>query len=425
MKSAGEESAGGWMREGSVASTTLCLIKGAIGASILSMAAHAANVGLLFVIISLVIGALLTVISFRMLGEVSIHTRRWSFEDVSEELFHPTFAFMTGFINAGSCLGACCAYLIICGQVFEVLSGASERWRRLFVVLVGLCICLPLALSKDVNFLRYFSLLSNAALFFLVIAVIFIYAANGKDDSITAHSMWFAKDDMGLFAYMNCMNNIIFSYNTQMVIPKLTGEMRPMGLSHLTSASVWSSVAVCIFYVVVSVFGVLAFGVDASQMETLLLNMAPYRRNALVIIALLSILVSIIVCFEFQIHPIRQFLSYALRKLRGLDADGESRDVRYGGVTLTRWLDLLCAVATVLFSIWIAIALNNLRVILNFMGAFAGAYISFIIPPVWVMRIRSREGKLVLHSFESLVCIVLCLIGAFFFVFGTYAACVA
>lgn len=35
------------------------------------------------------LGALLTVVSIRMISMASVETQRWSFEDVCEELFHP------------------------------------------------------------------------------------------------------------------------------------------------------------------------------------------------------------------------------------------------------------------------------------------------------------------------------------------------
>ena len=119
-------------RRGGIVPTAICLSKAAIGAGVLSVAAHSAEVGavyqfvcltslgfddfiiflkehclsflLLFcflntdfvlVVFGLVFGrffrfgGLLTIISIRMISTAAIETQRWSFEDISEELFHP------------------------------------------------------------------------------------------------------------------------------------------------------------------------------------------------------------------------------------------------------------------------------------------------------------------------------------------------
>merc|ERR1719284_1230640 len=131
----------GIFRKGGTLPTGICLSKAAIGAGALSIAAHSAEVGFAYQFVCLLVGALLTVISVQMIADASVCTGGWSYEDICEELFHPAMSLFTGFINVCNCLGSGAGYLIVCGQVFQVLFGASAAARNAFVVVVGVLVC--------------------------------------------------------------------------------------------------------------------------------------------------------------------------------------------------------------------------------------------------------------------------------------------
>lgn len=185
-------------RRGGVLPTGLCLSKAAIGAGVLSMSVHSAEVGILYQLGCLLVAGALAVVSIRMISIASIETQRWSFEDICEELFHPVIwwclsafwrsfdikllgrwclslfllvdasqsrnpclpqkfvpncgqkpmflvptppthwaevvSFFTGLINASVCLGSATSYLIVSGQVFVVIFQADDRARETWQV---------------------------------------------------------------------------------------------------------------------------------------------------------------------------------------------------------------------------------------------------------------------------------------------------
>ena len=49
-------------------------------------------------------------------------------------------------------------------------------------------------------------------------------------------------------------------------------------------------------------------------------------------------------------------------------------------------------IVSVAVIIIVAVAISSLKTILDFIGAFASAYISYVVPPLWVIQIR-RKGK--------------------------------
>merc|ERR1712187_292953 len=94
----------------------------------------------------------------------------------------------------------------------------------------------------------------------------------------------------------------------------------------------------------------------------------------------------------------------------------------YAGRTLTRWLDIGCALVSVAIIILIAVVITSLKTVVDFIGAFASAYISYVLPPIWVIAVRHKQKGLSWWSAENLLCLALFALGGFFFSFGTYAA---
>merc|ERR1712113_1130771 len=161
-----------------------------------------------------------------------------------------------------------------------------------------------------------------------------------------------------------------------------------------------------------------------NQKDSLILDLRSSRSNALVVSTLIAVMFSVLTCFQFHIYPIRQFFAYTLRKARSRGANDEKTDRKICGRTITRWLDMACALAAVAVSIIIAVVITELKTILDFIGAFAGAWISYVIPPLFIIQIRRKEESFAWCRPEILFCIALFLFGAFLFVFGTYAAIV-
>merc|ERR1719291_116861 len=418
-----EKPSKGLFRHGGTLPSAICLSKAAIGAGVLSMAAHSAKVGLLYQLVGLAVGAVLTLVSIKMIARASIDTGCWSYEDICEELFHPAMSLLTGFVNVCNCLGSGAGYLIVCGQVFQVISGAGESARRLFVVLVGVFICGPLALARHVSFMRHLAAASVAALVLLVVAVLVFYGEHGADESVTTQTLWFGPGGATVFTYMNSINNIVFAYNNQFNVPQLTGELTPQPtVQKMTTVSLLT-VAVCFgLFAVVSLFGTLAFGVGEHQLDSLVLDLTPDREQPLVLVALVAVMFSVLTCFQFHVYPIRQFAAYATRKVRGREAGDEASDTKLCGRSVTRWLDIASALSSVALIIVIAVVISSLKTILDFVGAFASAYISYVVPPLWVLQLLRRQKSFSWWRAESLACLSLFALGAFFFAFGTYSA---
>lgn len=415
----------GLLRHGGTLPTAMCLTKAAIGAGVLSIAGHTADVGFGYTLACLVVGGFLTVLGIRMITEASISTHSWSFEDICDELFHPSMAIWTGFINVCNCLGAAAAYLIVCGQVFQVLANTNDSTRKIFVTLVGIFVCGPLALAPHVSWMRYLAMGSVAAICLLCVTVLVYLLEHGMDPSVDLETVWTGPGTASVLTYMNAINIVVFAYNNQFNVPQLTGELTPKPETlRMTVVALISSAICFVLYGLVSLFGVMAFGLAENQKDTLVLDLFPDRHKPLVLLTLLAVMFSVLTCFQFHIYPIRQFLAYCIRKSRGRGKNQEGSDTVYCGKSLTRLLDMACALAAVIVAVTIAVVIPELRTILDFIGAFAGAWVSYVIPPLFIIQIRRRAEGFSWSRPEIILCLMFFLFGVFLFVFGTYSAIV-
>lgn len=194
----------------------------------------------------------------------------------------------------------------------------------------------------------------------------------------------------------------------------------------MTKVSVLSTGISFLLYASVSVLGVLAFGVAEGQKDSLILDLMPVRKEVHVMISLVAVLFSVLTCFQFHIFPVRQFLAFNVRKLRGREADDDKSDARCCGRTMTRWYDIIGALGSVALVILIAVVITSLRAMLDFVGAFGAAYISYVVPPLWIIALRRKAAGSSFSWFtaEMLFCLAFLGLGIFLFVFGTYAAIV-
>jgi len=408
---------------GAILPTAVCLSKAAIGAGVLTMPGHAAEVGVVFQTFALIGGAVLTLSSIRFIAAACIATGCYSYEDLCDELLHPVIALFTGFMNTLNCIGSAVGYLIICGQLFGVVTGASEPHCKLFIVLTGVFVCAPLAIARHVSCMRHLAAGSIAALLILVACVMWYYAEQGADETIVTPDDVLFSSTATAFTYMSSINNVVFAYNNQFNVPQLTGELKPEPTTmRMHTAAVICLVMCFAVYIFTSVFGVLAFGIGDHQKESLVNSLKPVGHNPFVVLTMLGLMLSVLTCFQFHVYPVRQFAAYLVRRIRKRDANTEKEDKIIWGKTVTRWFDIFCALFSVAVIIFIAVVVKDLRTVLQFVGSFASAYIAFIVPPIWLLQVRRRSPSFRWCKAETQLCLLVLSLGSFFFAFGTYTA---
>jgi amino acid permease len=408
------------LSHGGVLATAALLCKAAIGAGVMSLPSYGAEVGFTFLILMLLVGSLFSVLSTYMIGDACITTGRWSFEDITEELFSAPFAFFTGFVNASYCIFCAAAYLVVFGQAFQALTGASSAFVREFEIIVGITVCLPLAVAEHVNFLRYVSFVGVAGLVGLVLVVTSLLARQGVDSSITVKGFLHGEGAADYSVYVNSVASIIMALNNAPNVPQIAGEIRTRTIDRVTRVAYVSVGAVFLIYGLVSAVGMLTFGFK--QKETLILELEAHRSDIFVKLALLAISFSTLISFELNVYPGRQFLAYCVKKYRGGGTIGSDQgEAVLAGMTTARITDISCASTIVGLAIVLAVTLQSVRTILIIAGSTAAAYVSFILPPLMSLKIRSLRREEADFPFTWLVlCYAMLLLGIGISITGVY-----
>jgi amino acid permease len=273
--------------------------------------------------------------------------------------------------------------------------------------------------------MRYLAFASIAAIFLLFFTVLWYLGNYGVDESVDTETFFLGPGGASVFTYMNTINIIVFAYNNQFNVPQLTGELTPQPSTRRMTIVAYISTALSFcLYVLVSLFGVLAFGVADNQKQTLILDLSPARNVLLVQVTLAAVMFSVLTCFQFHIYPVRQFMAYVVRKLRRRKANDEASDTHHCGITMTRWIDIACAILSVAFAVVVAVVISELKPILDFIGGFASAWISYVIPPLFIIQIRRHAPGFSWMKIDIVLTLVFFLLGVFLFVFGTYSAIV-
>lgn len=417
---------------GGIISTSLCLTQAALGVGLLTVSANTAAVGAIYQLLCLMLGGLLSVASLRMIAIASVATQRWSFEDISEDLFHPVMSLLTRFMNSSSALGAAAAGLITCGQAFQGMFQADEKTRNIFVVSVGVCICGPLALAEHIGFLRHVVAVSLMSLLLLVVVTAWYLMANGINPQIEKQTFSFGSGDATVFTYMNCISSMVYAFANQFSVPQLTGEMTPTPCSkRMTWIAMLSTWFTFLMYGSVSILGLLAFGIG--QEDTLILDLMPVRQQTHVMLAFAAVIFGSLVSFQFHIFAVRQFCAFLVRKTREAMAtanrsvEANTKPVKAVKAntcrtSVERWCDIVAAMSAVALAILMAVVVNSLQVVLNFIGSFGDGYVSFVVPSLWIIALRRREPNFSWLRKEIFFSLAFLAFGLFLVVFGTYSA---
>ena len=229
----------------------------------------------------------------------------------------------------------------------------------------------------------------------LFAVVVWYLAKDGPDDTVTPTTMWFGAGGATVFSFMNSVNTVVFAYANQCNVPQLTGELSPEpSVDRMSNVGLITIVMCFVLFTGVSIFGVLAFGVGVNQGDALVVVVTPAHERPLVLLTWLAAMFSVRPCFPFHVYPIRQFTACAIRKGLGREAGDEKSDATYGGRSLTRWLEIASAIVSVIVIELIAVVITSLTTAWNFIGAFAAAYISYVVPPLWVSQLRRRQPGL-------------------------------
>jgi amino acid permease len=356
---------------GSMAASGFNLASATLGAGTLAIPQAMAYCGYLVGSILLILCCAGTVYSIRLLIIVLEKTGFSTYEEMSHKLVHPVFEKITAGLIIAFCWGITIVYVVAMGDILDPLrqiSGFPEAlegtWgRRAIMTIFWALFMLPLSLAKEINTLRYASLIGMASTAFLVAAVV----THTSIDAPPMENLTIARFDVNMIMSMSVF---IFAYCCQTNCFEIYAEMTNRSVNKMTLTSAIAMTTCTIIYIIAGIAGAADFGQDTDG--NILKNYKNPTETLYIAFAFVAISITLTMAFPICIFPTRD----AILQMCGYkDAYSTPSHVR-----------LLCAGVLATTAITVGLFVPGIQVLFGVLGGICGSTLAFIWPALFILR---------------------------------------
>lgn len=361
------------MPSGGYLSGIFNLAGSSLGAGILALPSAMHTSGIIMGTIYLIVIFLLTVFSLRILALAATKTGIKSYEGMARQLFGRGGDVFTAIVMFVKCFGACVAYVICVSDLWgaflsdDRVTGyyKTTSFRRVITSVTFVVLMLPLSLPKNINSLRYVSMVGVSFILFFVICVIIHSATHGLKEPIKDKNLVLFRTGtpairglgMYMFAYL-CQSNMFEVWN----------EMKPAPSVRKMELECFVGMLICTFlYWMTGFFGYMDFG---DKVASSLLGMYRPLTDYYFAVAYIGLVVKLCVAFALHILPCRD----AVHHLIGWNL-----------WTVAWWKNaVLCAFLS-LISLLLGLFINDVNIVFGLLGSLTGGFIAFVFPSLFFM----------------------------------------
>eukprot|EP00730_Choanoeca_flexa_P020163 TRINITY_DN9859_c0_g1_i2.p1 TRINITY_DN9859_c0_g1~~TRINITY_DN9859_c0_g1_i2.p1 ORF type:complete len:446 (+),score=82.40 TRINITY_DN9859_c0_g1_i2:106-1443(+) len=386
----------------SVPSAIFNLSNTIVGAGILSLPFAFKNTGVIVGPAILVGVFLLVVLSCRMLiSAAKLCDAARSYTAIAFYCFGKRGVLATQLSLIVSCYGACTGYLVIVGDMLSPLIGqwmggspadfCSTYAHRHFSISLALLVVCPLSLARHVDSLRYASYLAIVMVIYLVVIVV----VRSRESLVqgTGERVSFANISEAIF---RAVPIVTLAYTCQMNLFSLLATLENPTRKRVRFVFT-SALAICMsVYVLVGLFGYLTFFEDTQG--NVLLNYDV--DDVYIMVGRLGVAVVVLCSFPLLMHPCLD----ALQQMVFPDKP----------FTYTRRFILMIAAVGSAYAI--AMLVSDVSLVLGIAGATGSTSISFILPPLFVLKLSPGKWYNLRQNWVPLALLVL---GLMFMILST------
>ncbi|KXN92411.1 Vacuolar amino acid transporter 5 [Leucoagaricus sp. SymC.cos] len=408
-------------REGH-ASLTSCisnLSNTIIGSGMLTFPMAMASAGILPGIITCVFSGGVAAFGLYLLSLCATQTghRRASFHAVSQLTFPKAAVFFDAAI-AIKCFGVSISYLIIIkglmpnvvASLYHDLTSATTNppawaldggnWVSIFMIVL-----VPLCFLRHIDSLRHTSYIALFSVAYLLVIVIRCYfwpmkgmTKPGDISLIHVTPNFVSTFPVQVFAF-TCSQNLFPLYNEV-----VNNTQKRMNI--IIGGSIGSAV---ITYEFIAIFGYLTFG---SKVGANIIAMYP-STSLFIAVGQLAIVILVLFSYPLQVHPCRNCIDKVLhpehidspKSILNEEEDEIVDD--HAGKELSTLKHSLITTAIIVSGFTVAYKIDDLRLVLSFVGSTGSTTISFILPGLFYWKLTrddpSANKKLSLAAFTLMV----------------------
>ncbi|KAJ4469594.1 transmembrane amino acid transporter protein-domain-containing protein [Lentinula aciculospora] len=392
-----------------------------IGSGMLTFPLALASAGILPGMLTCVLSGSIAAFGLYLLSLCAAKTphRRSSFFAVAQMTFPRAAVFFDAAI-ATKCFGVSISYLIIIkglapnvvSSLYHNLSDAEppawmqngRNWLAIFMVIL-----IPLAFLRRLDSLRHTSYVALFSVVYLLIIVVKCYfwplqdmPPAGEIRLVHFTPNFVSTFPVQVFAF-TCAQNLFPIYN------EVKSNTQPR-MNIIIGSAIGSAT---LTYQVIAVFGYLTFGTNVGAN---IIAMYP-PTSLFVAIGQVAIVILVLFSYPLQVHPCRNCLDkvfHAGESVKPADDEGaevETDDHGSGDMSHTKHTILTLAIIAATFTI--AYLVDDLKIVLSFVGSTGSTTISFILPGLFYWKLsRGDENSRV----SNRAALALAAYGAFIFV---------
>ncbi|KAF9454254.1 AAAP amino acid transporter, partial [Macrolepiota fuliginosa MF-IS2] len=394
-------------REGhaSLSSCVSNLANTIIGSGMLTFPLAMASAGLFPGILTCIFSGSVAAFGLYLLSLCAAKTqhRRASFHAVSQLTFPKAAVFFDAAI-AIKCFGVSISYLIIIkglmpnvvASLYHDLTSDTTNppawaldggnWITIFMIVL-----VPLCFLRHIDSLRHTSYIALFSVAYLVVIVVRCYfwpmkgmTTPGEIRLIHFTPNFISTWPVQVFAF-TCAQNLFPIYNE---IVNNTQDR----LNVVIGGSIGSAV---ITYEVIAVFGYLTFG---SKVEANIIAMYP-STSLFIAVGQLAIVILVLFSYPLQVHPCRHCIDKVLHpehielhKSTVAGEEEEEDDVdEHVGKELSTMKHTLITTGIIVSGFTIAYLIDDLRLVLSFVGSTGSTTISFILPGLFYWKLTRND----------------------------------
>ncbi|KAJ3976437.1 transmembrane amino acid transporter protein-domain-containing protein [Lentinula raphanica] len=390
-----------------------------IGSGMLTFPLALASAGILPGMLTCVLSGSIAAFGLYLLSLCAARTphRRSSFFAVAQMTFPKAAVFFDAAI-ATKCFGVSISYLIIIkglapnvvSSLYHDLSDAEppawtlngRNWLFIFMIIL-----VPLAFFRRLNSLRHTSYVALFSVVYLVIIVIKCYfwplddmPPAGEIRLVHFTSNFVSTFPVQVFAF-TCAQNLFPIYN------EVKSNTQPR-MNLIIGSAIGSAT---LTYEIIAVFGYLTFGTNVGANI-----IAMYPPNSLfVAIGQLAIVILVLFSYPLQVHPCRNCLDKVFHAGNHTKQHDDEADVDdHGSGDMTNMKHTLLTLAIIASTFTIAYLVDDLKIVLSFVGSTGSTTISFILPGLFFWKLSRGDHSLKILNRAALA---LAVYGVLIFIF--------
>ncbi|KAI0640806.1 transmembrane amino acid transporter protein-domain-containing protein [Trametes meyenii] len=351
--------------------------------------------------------------------------RRASFFAVAELTFPRAAVFFDAAI-AIKCFGVSISYLIIIKSLMPNVVSAlyhdltspdtnppawmlsGQNWITILIIPL-----IPLAFLRRLDSLRHTSYIALFSVAYLVVIVVVCYFFPLKDTQAPGeiHLIHFTPNFVSTFPVQ------VFAFTCAQNLFPIFNEISSNTQKRMNIVIGTSIGSAAMIYEIIAVFGYLTFG---SKVGANIIAMYP-STSLFIAVGQLAIAILVMFSYPLQVHPCRNCLDkvfhagHVMSKQAGDAEDEEPEDEHGGSLDMSPLKHTLLTVAIVVSGFTIAYFVDDLQMVLSFVGSTGSTTISFILPGLFYWKLSHDDPNADKMLTRAALC--LAIYGAFIFIF--------